>query len=84
MAARYMHGEIAVAQVKPGFAAETRQGTHEGWRISGAAPAGFKIGEARQGVTQGINVWANSEAEMLEIVPHIGSNGKFRGWEVVV
>ena len=66
-----MHGEVAIAEVKPGFAAETFEGIHENRRVSGAAPAGLRIGEARQGVDQRVDIGANSQAEMFEIVADV-------------
>src|ERR1700743_2862594 len=78
-----MGGEVAIAELKPGFAADLRQCFHEGPCFAFSPPAAFYIVEAAERVEQGIDVGRNMEAEMFEIVAGVGDDMQTSGGKYV-
>ena len=70
-------GEIAVAEPEPGLAAEAAECIHERPRLAGDAPAGLRIGNARQRVNDCVDVWTDMQTEMLEIVAYVDDDSQF-------
>ena len=63
-----VHGEVAVAELEPGFAAELAKRLHEVPRFAGSAPPALAIRHAAQRVQHRVDVGRDAEAEVLEVV----------------
>src|SRR5215472_4045076 len=79
-----MRGEIAVAEVEPGLAAQALERLHKGPGLVAPAPAKFGIGEASEGIEQSVDVGRDREAEMLEIVTGVGYHHQRSRWQDAV
>src|SRR5208282_3112510 len=74
-----MGGEIAVAEVEPGLAAEAIECGHKGPGLLAPAPPQLRFVEAGEGIEQRIDIRRDREPEMLEIVAGIGDDGQRSG-----
>ena len=74
-----MGGEIAVAELEPGLAAERRERRHEGPGLVAPAPAALRIVETGERVHQRVDVGRDRQAEMLEVVAGVGDHDEFAG-----
>ena len=66
--------EVAVAELKPGLAAERRERGHEAPGLVAPSPAALLIVEAGKHVHEGVEIGRDREAEMLEVVAGIGDH----------
>src|SRR5437660_530030 len=69
-----MRGEVAVAELKPGLAAECGERRHEGPGFLPPAPALLGIAHARECVHERVEVGRDRKAETLEVVAGIGDD----------
>src|SRR5262249_31073966 len=67
-------GEIAVAELKPGLAAERRERRHEGPGFLAPAPALLGVAHPRERVHERVEVGRDRKPEMLEIVAGVGDD----------
>ena len=74
-----MGGKIAVAEPEPGLAAEGTERIHERPCFAGDAPAGLRIGDARERVNDRVDVWTDMQTEMFEIVADIDDDSQILG-----
>ncbi len=74
-----MGGEIAVAELEPGLAAERAQCCHEVPRLVAPAPAAFGVVETGEHVHQRIDVGRDRQPKMLEVVARVGDHHEFAG-----
>ena len=71
-----MDGEVLVTEEEPGFTAERAKGLHEGAALPCPPPAGLRIREPCEGVGERVEIGADLEAEMLEVVAGVGDDGE--------
>ena len=71
-----MDGEVLVAEEEPGLAAERAERRHEGAALPCPPPAGLRVREPGEGVGERVEVGADLEAEMLEVVAGVGDDGE--------
>ena len=74
-----MEGEVAVAEEEPGLAAERRQRRHEGAALPRPPPAGLLVREPGEGVGERVEIGADFQAEMLEVVAGVGHDREAAG-----
>ena len=77
--ALHMGREVAVAELKPGLAAQRRQRGHKAPGLVTPAPAALRIVEASQHIHDGIEIGRDREPEMLEVVTGIGDHHEIGG-----
>ena len=66
--AREVGGDVAVAETEPGRAVQLRDGVEDGEGVACEAPAGLAIVEACERVGDGVEVGADAQAEVREVV----------------
>ena len=71
-----MRGEVAVAEVEPGLAAELRGHGHEGPRFARQSPAGLGVVDAGERVHHGVEVGRDAKAEVLEVIARVDDDRK--------
>ena len=74
-----MDGEVLVAEEEPGLAAERAERLHEGAALPCPAPTGLLVREPREGIGKRVEIGADLQAEMLEIVAGVGHHGEPAG-----
>jgi hypothetical protein len=65
------HSQVAVAELKPGLAAQLRQHLHEVPGFVGTSPAQLRVVQTGKRVHDGIEVGTDGEAQVLEVVTDI-------------
>ena len=79
LVAEEMEGEVLVAESEPIFAAEALGlGEHVPGFV-GAAPAGLGVVDGGQAVEDGVDVGADGEAPVLEVVAGVDDDGQVAG-----
>ena len=71
-----MDGEVLVTEEEPGLTAEGAKGFQEGAALPCPPPAGLRVREPGEGVGERVEIGADLEAEMLEVVAGIGDDGE--------
>lgn len=71
-----MQRQIAITKAEPRLAAQFRESLHELPCFTGPAPASRLIAETRKCVQHGIEVGADMEANMVEIVADVHNNSQ--------
>lgn len=66
-----MEGQISIAQAKPHVSTELAQGFHEVPAFAGTSPTTLIIRKFAERIDDGVEIGANSQAEMFEIVAGI-------------
>src|SRR5437016_4247744 len=79
-----MGGQIAVAEVEPGLAAEAPEGLHKAPGLVPPAPAELEVVDAGEGVEQGVDVGRDRKSQMLEVVAGIGDDNQRLGRQYAV
>jgi len=77
--ARQVGGQVKVAEAEPGGPAQLLDLFDGTPRFAITAPAGVGVGDAGQRVGDGVNVGANCEAEVLEVVAGVDDDGEVAG-----
>ena len=78
-----MSGDIIIAKVKPVRSSQFYDLIVDCPGFIRSAPSGIGICQAAQCVTHGIQVWANAETHMIEIITHIDNNRQLIGSQVL-
>ena len=65
---RHMERQILVAELEPRLATERFECRHELPSLAAAPPTRFRARFAGQGVDEGVDVWRDVEAQVLEVV----------------
>jgi hypothetical protein len=74
-----MHGQIAIAELKPALTAQTLERLHERPSLIAPSPASDRIGQSGQGVNHRIQVGRDAEAKMLEVIASVDDEGQLFG-----
>ena len=81
--AQHVGGQVAVAQPEPGLLSVAGQHLQGGEGVARHAPAGLRVGDARQGVHQGVQVGADGEPPQLEVVAHVADHRQAAAQELL-
>ena len=79
LVAEEMEGEVLVAEAEPVLAAEAFHFGEDGPGFAGAAPAGVGVVDAGEAVEDGVDVGADGEAPVFEVVAGVDDDGERGG-----
>ena len=71
-----MDGEVLVTEEEPGLTAKGAKSLQEGAALTCPPPASLRVREPGEGVGERVEIGADLEAEMLEVVAGIGDDGE--------
>jgi len=75
--------EVAVAQRKPGGPAEECSFAQRVLGFVRASPASLEVGETGERVADRVEIGADSQAKMLEVISGVHDDGEVNGWQDV-
>jgi len=71
-----LQGQVFIAQLEPGLAAQLLERRHEIPGLAIAAPTGLRVVPARERVEHGVEVRRDMQPQVLEIVAGIDHHGQ--------
>ncbi len=74
--ALHVQGEIPVAEAEPGRAAEFSERLHERPGLVATAPAEFEVGNSGERVERGVEVRADPEPQMIEVIATVDDDAQ--------
>jgi hypothetical protein len=71
-----MQGKVAIAEPEPGLRSKRFEHPHERPGLVPAPPTQLDIVEPAQGVENGVNIGANAQAQVVEVITGIDDDGQ--------